>query len=368
MVRLRTELLATVLGSALLAGCAGGHGEYTSELQDESTRKMAMIRAAADYDLAHQQFKGGDLKRALATIDTAHSVNDQVPGGHLLRGRILLEQGDVLGALGSFGRGLELTPEDPEFHYFCGLCYERLGNRETALARYRRAIGFDPSAPQYVLAAAEVLMELNRLAEARELLAADVAGGREQAGFRQALGHIAMMEGRLDDASGLFTEAVVLSPNDPVLSEDLIRALIASRRFAEAETALGLLLATHKAEPRRDLMHLHAACLLEIDRPVEAREILHQLTQETENDVEAWGKLADVALILKDSRMMQQVSARLIAVAPDRHEGYLSLAMVQRQQGDLEQALKNLDLAVERAGASVGPERLRDIVRRQLKG
>lgn len=356
----------TLLGPLVALGCANGHGEYTSELKEEATQKMSKIRAAADYDLATQQFKGGDLKNALSTVDSALAVTDQVPSGHLLRGRILLEQGQPREALGSFDRALELEPDNAEVLYFTGLAYERLDQKEVALARYRRAIGFDSTTPQYVLAAAELLVELDRLAEARQLLEQNVSNSEYEPGFRQSLGHIAMMEGDVGKACNFFTEAVVLGPNDPVLLEDLCRALIAARRYAEAETSLSQLLRSPECAGRMDLKHLRASCLIELDQPVEARAILRDLTRAETNNVEAWVKMIDVALILKDDSMLRDVSNRIIALAPDRHEGYLSLAIYQRKQGDLEKALSSLELAVERSGKDPTPGRLHRIIEQQI--
>jgi tetratricopeptide (TPR) repeat protein len=360
------SLLLLTLATTLL-GCEG-HGQYTSAFKEDAVRNMSRIRAATEYDMAFQQYRSGDLVRALATVDNSIKLHDEVPKGHLLRGRILYELERYQEALDALERGSALDPIESEFHYYRGVVLERTGRTEAALEAYRQAVALDPAAAHYRLAVAEVLIDLRRLDEARAWLESDDAVVQMSAGAIQTLGHIAMMQGDVDRAVRCFAEAAVLRPDDPVLRDDLCRAQIAARRFAEAEANLRRLAHEKHYESRRDLKHLHAACLIELDRPVEARGILLSLLRDDggANDTEAWVKLIDVALILRDDGLLRTAANRLIAAAPDRYEGYLALAMWRRKNGDLEGALRSLDIAVQRAGTVQTPAQLRSIVERQL--
>ena len=117
------------------------------------------------------------------------------------------------------------------------------------------------------------------------------------------------------------------------------------------------------------LSHLRAACLIELDRPVEARSILYRLvrSRESTNDVEAWIKLIDVALMLHDDGLLRSAANRLMATAPGRHEGYLALALWQRGNGDLEGALRSAERALDRAAGDPTPGHLHAIVLRELE-
>jgi thioredoxin-like negative regulator of GroEL len=178
-----------------------------------------------------------------------------------------------------------------------------------------------------------------------------------------------MLQGDHDEAIQFFTEAAMLSPGDPVLREDLCHAQITAGRFTEAEATLRRLCAEEGYEDRRDLRHLHAACLIELDRPVEARRILYRLIRSGDgaNDIEGRIKLVDVALMLRDDGLLQTVAKRLMAAAPDRPEGYLAMAVWPRRNGDLEGALRSIARAIDRAGEDPTPQRLREIVSRELE-
>ncbi len=347
------------LGLLAITVACSGHGKHTSELGDESQKKMAHIRAAADYDLAMQQFGSGNLERALETVTRSIQSDAAVPHGHLLMGRILLEIGDGKRALAALETGRRLDETNPDFPYFEGAAFERLGELDRALERFRTAHEIDPTRPYYTLAVAEILIEQGDLDAAESLLSSGAVDSEYQPGFRQTLGHIAMMRGDAATAIDRFTEAAILSPSDVALREDLCRALILEQRFAEAETYLRAI-----ARPeRRDLEHLRASCLLELDRPVEARAILRELTRSDPNDVEGWIKMCDVAMILTDPGMLRSAADRVIAVAPNRHEGYLALAIWQRQAGQIDEARATVEKAIARAHADdTAPRRLLELI------
>ncbi|MFG0320369.1 MAG: tetratricopeptide repeat protein [Planctomycetota bacterium JB042] len=333
----------------LLAGCTG-HGDHVQEGIDSANEKMARMRAAADYDLARQQFRSGELQTALETIDRVVAVDGRVPHGHVLRGRILIEHGRAEEALASFDRALELDATVADTHYYRGVCLERLGRPDDACSAFEKAAELDPTSHQSVLAAAEVLVEEGRADEARALL-----DSREEyrwvGGFRQMLGHMAMMNGDAERAILHFGEAVTLDPNDASFREDLARAQIVAGRYRDAEANLAMLRQDEERAQRRDLKHLHAACLLELDEPVQARSILYELTRGDggKNDLAAWRKLADVAMILDDEGLLRRVARRLIAIAPSEPHGYLTFALWQRRQGNLEGAIESVQEAKLRA-------------------
>ncbi len=167
------------------------------------------------------------------------------------------------------------------------------------------------------------------------------------AGFRQTLGHIAMMRGEIEDAVRLFGEACLLAPADDGLMEDLARAQIEAGDFADAEYTLRRLLGMDSELERRDLKHLHARCLIELDRPVEARATLLELTADPRdaNDVRVWIDLGHVALMLGEDRRLRQCAQRVTALDPARSDGHLMTAMWLHRTGRTEAALETLKRA-----------------------
>ncbi len=344
----RVGALAGLACSAIgTIGCQG-HGSYTAEGVSLAQERMSQIKAGTTWDMARQQFLAGDLRKALSSVEQSLVANDNVPKSHALKGRILVELGELEGAVDSFKKALAIDPSFVEAHFYLGVVYERFQDTDAALEKFRAASALDPSNVQYVIAAAEMLMEQGRLEEAERMLQGERSRFEHNAGVRQTLGHIAMMRGDMHRAVELFSEARLLAPDESGIVEDLALSQIAAGRFAEAEYSIRKLLDRPENRGRRDLLHARARCLMRLDRPVDARAILLELTRDDkgEGDVEAWIDLGEVALVLGDMHRVRIVANRLRTIAPNRAEGHTMLAMAERREGDLESALESLSSAL----------------------
>jgi Flp pilus assembly protein TadD len=359
--------LAVLAAAAGLAGCAG-HGDYTKEALRNSQNKVQGLKAMNEYQQAEQAFLAGDLDKSLKMIDRSLTNNPSVPLSYVLRGRILLEKGDLEQSLACFQRAEALKPETVGAQYYMGIVYERFSQHEEALARYLKAGELDPTNPQYSVAAAEMMIDMGRVDEAEKFLGKQSPAFAHNAGVRQTLGHVAMLKGDAPAAVKLFNEARLLAPDDKIVLEDLIRAQIAIGEFGEAQYNIERLLKTDEGKDRRDLRQLRARCLINLDKPVEAREVLIQLTNDPEGqkDVEAWIDLGNVAYVLKDQNRLRLASQRTLALAPSRPDGYTLRALWLRRQNDLAGALSMLDKAIERCGAETDPLMLRGLVLQEL--
>lgn len=363
----RVALLIAGLGTAVLAGCQG-HGKYTTEHLAKANQRVQGMKAASEYQQAQQAFLAGDLDKALKLVDRSLQINPSVPQTHVLKGRILIERSELESALLCFQQAEALNPDAVEAHYYQGIVLERFQQPEKALVKYQKAAELEPSNAQYVVAAAEMMVDLNRLDEAEQYLTSRSASFEHNAGVRQTLGHIAMLRGDAKKAVELFNQARLLAPDDPVVLEDLIHAQIMTGQFAEAEFNLGRLLKAPSNKDRRDLQHLRAKCLTRLDRPLEAREILIALTSDDagQKDVDAWIELGAVSYTLKDQNRLRMAAARVMALAPARHDGFTLRALWQRRGGDLNGALESLAKAVERRGTAIEPLMLQGLVLQEL--
>ncbi|MBM4107726.1 MAG: tetratricopeptide repeat protein [Phycisphaerae bacterium] len=343
--RFTRSLAHALVGATLALACGcGTTGSHTSRSASHAKQTLQAIKSATEWDMARQAFLAGDLEKALKAADRSIALNDAVPKSHVLRGRILLEMSDLEGAIAAFEQAEALDPDHVDAFYYQGVVHERLAAKERALDRYAKAAELDPAAPQYAIAAAEMLIDLARVAEARGFLDARQATFEHNAGVRHLMGQIAMMESDPVSAERLFNEARLLSPDDSAIVEDLIRAQMANGKFADAEFQIARLLKQEQNAGRRDLLKLQARCMVQIDRLVDAREILSKLTRGAEgtSDADAWVELANVSYALKDDVRARQAAARAIAIAPRRGEGYLVRALVERRSGNLDLAVATL--------------------------
>lgn len=373
-MRLATRLPAAalvpatlLLAAAALTGCSG-HGEYTQKHINGAQEKLSLMKSGTEWQMAHQQFMAGDLDKSFKSVNNSIALNPNVPKSHVLRGRILIEKGQLEAARASFLEAEKLDPTLADAQYYVGIIHERFNEPANALARYRSAMSYDPSNAQYVVAAAEMHIQLSQLSEAEALLTERQADFQYNSAMRQTLGHIKMIKKDFPAAAQLFSEARVLAPDDLAILEDLSRAQVACGRFAEAEFNLGRLLESSKSEPRRDLQHMRITCLIKLDRPVEARAMLQDLTSSAEGagDLKAWVQMGNVAATLNDAARLRMAASRVIALAPTSYEGHFLRALHLRRQSDLPGALASADTAVSFAKADPGPWILRALIQQDL--
>ena len=343
---IRASILAAGLAASMLAGC-GGSGAYTRQTSIDHMTKMDVMKSATEFDMARQSYFAGDLRKALKRIDRSIAINDQVAKSHVLRGRIQLEMSGLDEALDSLHTAEALAPENVDAHYFLGITYERLAEYEEALQHYKQAAELDPEDAQYVVAVAEVLIDDGRTDEAEAYILSRRSNFTHNAGVRQTLGHIALMQNDHARALTMFSEARLLAPEDTDILEDLAQTQITLGRYGEAAANLGKLLKDEEvAARRRDLRHMYARCLVETGRYIDARNVYLSLTEEDEGaaDVDAWIGLGNVACIIKDPYRHKSAARRILTLAPDREEGYLLYAIYHRRRGEFGDALHYLDI------------------------
>ncbi len=367
-------LIAAALAAALafsapqIGGCARKHGKYTQKHLDKKQQRVNELKSMNEYQTAHQAYLAGDLTKALLAVDRSITLNPEIAKSHVLRGRILIERGDVAGAAGALKKAEEIDPQNVEAQYYLGFVAERVSELDEAQNRYLAAAKLDPTNAQYVVAAAEMMIDRGMLDEADLYLSQQSTMLEHNAGVRQTRGHVAMLRDEPEVACMYFDEARLLAPDDTLIVEDLVRAQIATARFADAEYNLARLQKAPGYEQRRDIQHLRARCLLNVDRPMEAREILVKLTRGDEGakDVEVWILLGNVSYLIRDERRLREVAQRVVALAPERHEGYTLSGLSHRHNGELERALEAFDKAVERRATDTQPLVLRGLLLEQL--
>ena len=358
--------LALAASLASLPGC--GQGSYTREHVSQAQAKLDTMKSATEHDMARQAYFAGNFREALERVDRSIAINDQVARSYVLRGRILIETGELDESLVSLKQGAELDAENVEAQYYLGVVYERLGELDDALSHYRRAAELDPSDAQYAVAAAEVMIDQDSADEAETYLLS-FPTYEHNAGVRQTLGHIATMRGDHARAATMLGEARLLAPDDEDILEDLARAQVSTGNFREAETNLSRLLKTpERRASRRDLVHMHARCLAQLKRYTEARDSYLSLVESDEGagDVDAWIGLGNVACILKDPLRHRAAATRIMALAPDREEGYLLRALWHQRRGEPEEAIKWLDEASRHVARPVSALTMKGVILKEL--
>lgn len=341
-------IVATGVLIATLAGCAG-QGNYTRQGVSMAKERMSFLKSATEWELARQAFLAGDLEKALRKVDTSLEINDTVVKSHVLKGRILIEMGDLGNALETLNTAATLDPEEPDAHYYLAVIYERINEPEMAREHFEIACETDDYNPMSAVAAAEMMIDLGRIDEAKSYLSS-IPMATNNAGIRQTLGQIALLEADPKQAVKYFGQARLLAPDDSGIAEDLVHAQMQAGDWREAERNITLLLKKPENRDRQDLKVLQAKAMMNTGRPVEARTIYQGMVSQDggNSDVEAWIGLAHASFMVGDLRTVRKAASRVVALTPDNAEGFQLYAMYHRESGDFQSALASIDRATEK--------------------
>jgi len=118
----------------------------------EAERAFTEALAAADSEreraLAHNKralvaLARGDRPAAEAALDEALRTYAACVPAMVNAGNLLLEDGDVDGAIARFEAAILLDPDYPEAHHNLGVAFRRAGRRSDAVRELRRATGLE---------------------------------------------------------------------------------------------------------------------------------------------------------------------------------------------------------------------------------
>ena len=298
-VSITSCLLAVLLGAA---GC-GGPSKAGLEAREQAYGRIDQVNTQISYSQARQSFETGQLRDALDLIQDAVDRYPQSAEYHLLHGRILIELHRLDAARASLEAAIERDDQLHEAHYFLGIVHQRWSEDEEAFAQYQRASELEETKPQYLLAAAESLIALQRYDEAKSLVHHRLRRFEHHPAFRHLLGQIARLQGDLAGAARLYEEASLLQPDDLQLVVEVANAQFAAGDVPGCLDTLRVLeMRGHDFEPQQQL--LRARCLVQANRCIDARPLYRALCTEHPhgNSVDRTG------LVVMDARGLARAS------------------------------------------------------------
>lgn len=311
--------------------------------------------AALDFILANLQFQNGELDGAVGNYEKALKKFPDFRRAHKNLGLLRVQQNDCKAAVGHLGRALELGDRDGRNYGLLGYCYLQLANLLAAESAYRNAILQEPDTRDWKLGLAQVLLGMEKYAEAaahfESLLAEtpeDPSLWKLQAntfvGLDQPLEAAVNLEmvrmlGRAETSSLVLLGDIYMNAGMPDFAADAYQEVIARdeqrTQFSTAYRAAELLVRT-RAWPQADAV-LERIAARYPKLPLESE--LQVLTLKAKS-ARARGNEAEAARLLES----------IVARDGTRGEALLELGRHYRDQGDTERAL----LVIERAQSLEG--------------
>jgi tetratricopeptide (TPR) repeat protein len=289
--------------------------------------------------------KKGDLKAAIKAYEVASELASARDARALNNLGLALEQlGDLASARAAYKRGLARDPEDPNVLTNMGRLEEDQ-DPASALERYRQALDRDSQHPQARYHYAALLaLRMDRIAEGRKELETLVAAGSPvRAQALDALGEIAIREGRYVDAEKNLRDALKSGSVDARLYLGV--ALWAQEK---AQPAADELRAYLEKNPRSaDGWKTLGAVLVRLDQLQEAKQAYEKAIAINDKDADTLYNYALCAERFGNFLFAIQEYERVVQIDPAQWKALQNLGRLYRNAGREEKALEYFDRAIK---------------------
>ncbi|MFT3785253.1 MAG: tetratricopeptide repeat protein [Tepidisphaeraceae bacterium] len=338
-------LRATAFALALLAA-VGCKNEMKTQ-KAVATQEWNGARAAVLFSLANDQYKTGNLETSRKSIDEALALDPKNPNILLMSARLDVEQGKLERAQDTLKQAQAIDGKNADMDYLLGVINQRWQRIQQAHDCYAQAVEKKPDDLAYLLAQAEMLVELRREEDAIKLLSDRVIYFEHSGAIRDALAQLLEQRGDLPKAIDYYRQASVLEMDDDAIRERLGLALYRSGQWSDALSQLTRLLKKEANAGRTDLMVAAAECELALGKSFEARERFERASYAQASNVGAWQGAAKASIRLGDLRRAELAASKAVALAPTDAQTHLLLGLVRMKQRQLEPAMASFRRASE---------------------
>ncbi len=318
------------------AGCASNQQKTQKE---EAKLQWNRARASVLVSLASDQYATGNLDKCRETLDQALRMDPTNPRLHLLAAKLTIEQSQLESAQRSLDTVRQLDPKNAEADYLSGVIYQRWQRPETSLTYYTSAFDKAPAELAYLLAKAEMLVELKRSPEALQMLQERLAYFEHSSAIRDAAGQLLVQSKQYDAGIELFRQASILAEDDQAVREHLGLALYQNQQYRDAAEAIGRLLKVEGYAQRSDLLAVFGECHMALGKFRDARNSFEAAAQLNASSPTIWLGFAKAALASGDLDRADLATRKARTLDAKSSEAALLMGYIRLKQSRLADAL-----------------------------
>ncbi len=342
------KILRTAAASGLLfiVGCGGGGG-LTPNQKVQANKQWNDARANVLASLAADQFKNGNLEKCQETLDQALRLEPDKAPLHILAAKLSIEQGDLEPAEAHLAAARRLDPRNAEADYLTGIVLQRWHKSEEARAAYAAAVQKEPAELSYLLADAEMLVAIDKPAEAVALLQSKAAFFEHSGVIRDEIGQLLIQQKQYAKGIDALREASILSSEDPTIREHLAFALYTDGQFVEAAASFNRLLKEPNYQSRADIQAALGDCLARSQQLTDAIKQYDAATRLNPGCSGYWLGFAKVAVQLNDLPRADLAVRKAISLEPANSDAQCLFGYISLKQNKLAQSLAAFRNAAE---------------------
>jgi tetratricopeptide (TPR) repeat protein len=326
---------------ALLVGCANQPSSEQRLTQKEAARKnWNNARAAVLYKLAREQYSTGNLDDCRKSLDEALAHAADNVSVHVLSAKVWIELGKLEQAEHELQTARSLDAKLAEADYLSGIIYQRWEKPKAALDFYVSASEKSPAELAYLMARAEMLVAMDRRAEALDILKDRMTYFESSPAIRDAVGQLLVQDRKYAQAVPILRQANILAPEEAPIREHLALAMFYNKQYRDAALIIEKIVKDERFADRADLLTALGECDLQTARPREARESFETAAQLQPGSVTVWINLGKAALQLDDLKRAELSLKKAISLDPQGPEANLMLGYLRLKQDKLDEALQ----------------------------
>jgi tetratricopeptide (TPR) repeat protein len=338
------QIVLIVIVLAAAAGC------QTTKLEDskaQAQKRWFHTRAQMVLGVAVEQLKNGQLDKAASKAQEALALDGDLEEARVLLGKVYVEQGEYAAAIVELHKASDRQPMAAEPLYLTAVAEERSGQLQLALEHYRRSQALDPNNLEPVKAAAEVMIQLNRAAEARLYLENYISSASSDPGMYELAGRLAMIERDYAKASGYYQRAHSLDAANRRYREALGEAQVLNHEYAEAAETFGDLLADKSYKPNSIFLCRLGECHLALNKPLLARDDFFQASELAPEVAGVWVGLSKSALAGGDAARAILSARKALELEPQNADAVVLLGYALLRDGQNQAALSVLETSAK---------------------
>jgi tetratricopeptide (TPR) repeat protein len=319
--------------------------DYGSELliwQDTVEKRLSNPRA--HYNLGNMLLQAGDVQGAIGHYEQAVRIKPDYAEAHNNLGFALVRQGRLQEAIGHYERALRTRPDLAESHCALGVALIQLGRVQEAMEQYQQALRIKPDDAEAHNNVGLALVQVGRLQEAIGHYEQALRIKPDVAGVHNNLGIALVQLGRVQEAMEQYQQALRIKPDDAEAHYNLGTALMEQGKVQEAighyEQALRI-----KPDDAKAHNNLGNA-LLRLGKVPEAIQHCEQALRIKPDDAEAHDNLG--AALMEQGRLPEAIGhyEQALRLKPDFAEAHNNLGLALVQVGKLREAIEHWEQAL----------------------
>ncbi len=332
------RLIIIIIAAGLaLAGCQNQH-EVSKQ---QALKRWNQARSHLAVNLARQQFQAGQLKKSEQSLMDVLEKSPDSAEAWMLLAKVYQRQNRPSQSRRCLDKTLELSPDDPEANFYIAITYENSGDLAKALECYQQAWASNIDYVPYMISTVEVMVALDKKAEALKLLQEQIELGQTDPAVHYVAGNILASMGRPEAAASMYSEARKRFPKDVQVTEALAFTLMKSGKIDEAIKLferLNELSKVKKESSNKSIILALGDCYIESGEFHQAQRCFEEAARQDASNPAIWRRLAQTALGRGDLSRARSYAGKALILEKDNNDALTVMAYIMMKENDYDGA------------------------------